>query len=405
MTETEPSPSREAFNRVPPIRTVALAIAATTLVAMPTLLVGGLAVMIQSDLGFGEAQLGIAIAVSFAAAAFVAAPVGRLAERIGPRRTTQIGLVCSLASLLGLGLLADSWPRLVLSLAIAGLGVTIVQVGANVLLARAIPPRRRGLAFGAKQAAVPLASMLAGLALPLVGLTIGWQPAFLLAAAAIPLVAWIVPDAKGRPTRGGSANVRTVPRAGLLLLTCGTALASAGGNSTPAFLVPSLIDRGFEPASAGLVLAAGSLVGIVTRVSGGWVSDRLGRGALLLVSGMIAVGVVGYLGLALGTHPALLVVSTTLAIGGGWGWGGLVPLAISRISPDAPGRAMGIVQVGPMSGAVIGPLAFGALADLISFTAAWIAMAAFAILGIAAIGVSRRSLARARQELEGAGRR
>ncbi len=379
--------------------TIAVGIGATTVVALPTLLVGGMAVLIQRQLDFGEAALGTAIAGSFAAAAVVAPFAGRLAERLGPRRTTWVGLGCGGVSLLGIGLVVDSWPLLVLFLVVAGVGVTIVQLGVNVLLARGIPRRRQGLAFGAKQAAVPLAALLAGLALPVIGLTFGWQMAFVLAAVLVPLVAWRMPDApRGRGRSRGSAD-GDAPLSSLVLLAVGVALASAGGNSAPAFIVPSTVDRGLTPAHAGLVLAGGSLVGIAVRVAGGWLGDRLGRGSLLVVATFIAIGAIGFTGLAVVEHPVLIVVFTAFAFGGGWGWGGLVLLALSRTNPGAPGRAMGIVQVGPMSGAVIGPVIFGTLAEHVAFGAAWLAMALLALIGIATILVSRRKLLRSRATL------
>jgi MFS family permease len=386
---------RMSMHRAGLVTTVALGIAATAVVALPTLLVGGLAVVIGEELSFGETELGIAIATSFAAAALAAAPAGRLAEHIGPRRTTWIGLGCAAISMLGIGLVADSWIVLVGFLAIAGIGITTVQLGVNVLLARGVPSRRQGLAFGTKQAAVPLASLLAGLALPLIGLTLGWQVAFVMAAMLVPFVAWRLPDAPPGPGRQAASGEGDAPLGTLILLTAGVALASAGGNSTPAFIVPSLVDRGFEPGHAGLVLAGGSVVGIVVRVLVGWLSDRLGTGSLLIVMSLIAAGVVGFVGLALTDHPALMVIFTALAFGGGWGWGGLIPLAVTRTNPQAPGRAMGIVQVGPMSGAVVGPVLFGTLAERVAFGAAWSVMALLAGLGLVTILVSRRRLVRA----------
>jgi MFS family permease len=370
--------------------TLAVAIVATALVALPTLLVGGLSVLIGRDLGFGEAELGTSIAVAFGAAALAAAPAGRLVERIGPRRMTWLGLGCGGAALLGIGVLAGSWLVLTAFLVLAGIGITTVQLGVNVLLARRVPPARQGIAFGVKQAAVPLASFLAGLAVPLVGLRVGWPAAFVLAAALVPIAALLVPDApRAAPAAGGDAP-RAAPTRGLVLLAIGVMLASAGGNSTPAFMVASSVARGLDPSAAGLVLAAGSLVGVLVRVSSGWVADRLGRGSLLIVTGLLAIGVVGWTGLALASEPALIVLFASLAFGGGWGWGGLVLLALSRTNPDGPGRAMGIVQVGPMTGAVIGPLVFGALAESVSFGAAWGAMAGFGLAGIATILVARR---------------
>lgn len=375
--------------------TIAAGIAATTVVALPTLLVGGLAVIIQDELTFGETELGIAIATAFAAAALAAAPAGRLAEQIGPRRTTWLGLACAAISMLGIGLVADGWIQLVIFLAVAGIGITTVQLGVNVLLARGVPARHQGVAFGTKQAAVPLASLLAGLALPFIGLTLGWKAAFVMGAMLAPFVAWRMPDApSSRPssTEGGG----DAPLGALVLLAVGVGLASAGGNSTPAFIVPSLVDAGLGPGHAGLILAEGSVVGIVVRVLGGWISDRLGRGSLLIVMALIGAGLVGFIGLAVSDHPVLVVIFTALAFGGGWGWGGLIPLAVARTNPDAPGRAMGIVQVGPMSGAVVGPVLFGALAEQVTFGAAWSAMALLAALGIMTIMLSRRRLLRSR---------
>jgi len=374
------------------MRPLAVGIAATTVVALPTLLVGGLAVLIQRDLDFGEQQLGTAIAASFAAGALVAVPAGRMAERIGPRRTAWLGLACALASLLGIGLIARAWETLVIFLVFAGIAVTTVQLGVNVLLARAVPPRRQGLAFGVKQAAVPLASLLAGLALPVIGLTLGWQAAFVLGAVLVPVVMWVVPDAHGRRREAGDRPASGAPTPALILLLIGVALASAGGNSTPAFIVPSAVDRGLEPSAAGLVLAIGSFVGIIVRGGAGWVADRLGRGSLLLVVALIGVGAVGFVGLAYAEHPILIVAFTALAFGGGWGWGGLILLALTRTNPDAPGRAMGIVQIGPMTGAVVGPLVFGTLAEHVAFAAAWMAMAGLAVLGLVTILISRRLL-------------
>ena len=367
-------------------------IAATTVVALPGMLVGGLSILIQHELGFNEAELGAAIAATFVSGAVMAVPAGRIAEQFGPRRTAWVGLACGLVALLGIGFLATSWASLVAFLIVAGAGITLVQLGVNVLVARAVPPNRQGLAYGAKQAAVPMASLLAGFAVPAVGLTLGWRVAFILGAVLVPIAAWRMPDTP--PTRRVSSTPGKglVPPNALVLLAIGVALASAGGNSAPAFTVLSAVDRGLSPSDAGLLLALGSLAGIVVRVAAGWLGDRLGRNALLIVVGLVGTGAVGFTGLALSDQPLLISLFTVLAFGGGWGWGGLVLLALTRTSPTAPGRAMGVVQVGPMAGAVLGPLMFGWLAATVSYSAAWSAMAFLALAGVVAILVSRRRL-------------
>jgi MFS family permease len=372
-------------------------IAATAVVALPNMLVGGLAILIQQELGFGAAELGAAIAATFLSGAVMAVPAGRIAERFGPRRTTWAGLACGLTALLGIALLASAWITLVVFLVLAGAGITLVQLGVNVLVARAVPPNRQGLAYGTKQAAVPLASFLAGFAVPVVGLTVGWRVAFIMAAILVPIAAWRMPDTPATPRASGPAGDGRVPANALILLTAGVALASAGGNSAPAFTVLSAVDRGLSPSHAGLLLALGSLAGIVVRVVAGWLGDRLGRNALLIVVALVATGAIGFVGLALSDQPFLIALFTVLAFGGGWGWGGLVLLAVTRTSPTAPGRAMGVLQVGPMAGAVLGPLMFGWLAASASFSTAWWTMAFLALGGVATILLSRRELLRLRR--------
>src|SRR5205823_1137887 len=52
----------------------------------------------------------------------------------------------------------------------------------NLTLARSVPAHRLGLSFGVKQAAIPLATLLAGAAVPAVALTVGWRWAYVIAA-------------------------------------------------------------------------------------------------------------------------------------------------------------------------------------------------------------------------------
>jgi cyanate permease len=224
-------------------------------------------------------------------------------------------------------------------------------------------------------------------------MTLGWRAAFVIAAGLVGLVAWRVPDAS--PLRRAEDAPRAdAPLTSLIVLAVGVAFGSAAGNTIPAFLVASAVDRGVPVATGGLILAFGSLVGVAVRVAGGWGADRLGRGALRLVAGLLVVGAIGMSGLAVADDPVLVALFAALAFGGGWGWAGLVLLAVARTNPTATGRAMGIVQVGPMSGAVVGPLAFGFIADGLGFGAAWAMVAGSALVGAIIVIQSGRMLAR-----------
>jgi hypothetical protein len=60
------------------------------------------------------------------------------------------------------------------------------------------------------------------------------------------------------------------------------------------------------------------------------------RGSLVLVMILVAIGAVGYAGLAFVAKPMLILLFATLAFGGGWGWVGLFLLAVRIRSPPVP---------------------------------------------------------------------
>jgi pimeloyl-ACP methyl ester carboxylesterase len=180
---------------------------------------------------------------------------------------------------------------------------------------------RRGLMFGMQQSAPPAATLLAGLAVPLIGLTVGWRWSFALAAGGAVLVAALVPARAGAPRASGAA--RSPVRIGPLIgVSVAAALGSASGISLGAFLVESAVAGGRSPAAAGTLLAAGSTLCVLTRIAVGWLADRRSSGHLDLVAGMLVLASLGYVALAGGTSTPLLIAGTVVAYSAGYGWSG-----------------------------------------------------------------------------------
>jgi MFS family permease len=379
--------------------TLGAGLAATTVGVLPAYVVGGLAVQLRADLDFGEGRLGLAVAVFFAASALGSAPFGRLVERIGAYRGTVAGTVAAAASMLGIALLARSWWSLAAWLAVAGMANAIVQVGVNLQLARRITPDRLGLAFGLKLSAVPASTLLAGVAVPLLALTVGWRYAFgvgaLLAVAAtatLPRTTPAPPRRGGRPVaRTGDARVDA-----LLVVAVAGGLGTAAANSLGAFVVDSSVLAGVDPAMGGWLLAGGSVLGIAVRVTAGMVADRVERPVLPAVAGLLALGAVGLWLLGEAGTDWRLPVAVALAFGAGWGWNGLYNLAVVRHNANAPAAATGITQAGVYLGGVVGPPIFGAIAEASGYPHAWRA-AAVAVLASALLHlVGGRLLGRGR---------
>ena len=402
---------------------VALAIALATTGVLPVFLTGALAVQLEADLHVGTTAIGGAVATFFAASALSSVRAGKLAERAGPFKVMVIAVGLAVVALLGSGLLVTSLPGLLGFLVAGGLSNGAMQPAVNLLLARAVDDHRQGLAFGVKQAAIPTSTLLAGLAVPTLALTAGWHFAY-LAAAGLALVVGAVLVSGGRRLMpmpagaagatpgaedGGEKGVRAPGRPGggrgesfdprpLVLVAAAMACAVASSNALGSFVVPGAVHEGVAPGLAGLLSAAGSIVGLSVRVGSGWHADRKGlRGRLAAdahlqtVGTLIAVGALGYGALAVGTL-GLLVPAVLVAYGGGWGYNALFNLAVVRAYPGAPARATGLTQVGTYVGGMVGPLGFGVIVDRLGFEVGWALCAALAVLAVAAFSLGRRRL-------------
>jgi MFS family permease len=376
---------------------LAAAAAVVTVGVLPVFLTGALAVQMREELRFGETELGLTVAVFFGSAAASSAIGGRLAERLGPVAGMRVAAALASVALASVAWLANDLGDLLLCLVVGGVSNAVGQPSTNLYLARRVGAGRLGLAFGVKQSAIPLATLLGGLAVPAVALTVGWRWAFAGGAVSAVVV--------GASVRGGggAAAVRRGARRGagdaglrpLLLLATGSGLGGAAAGALGAFLVSAAVDAGISEGRAGLLAAACSAVGLATRLVAGARADIRGGRHLTVVALMLAGGGATYLLLATEWPPAI-VVGALAGYAVGWGWPGLFNLAVVRNSPGAPGAATGITQSGTYVGGVAGPLLFGFLAGHFSYGWAWSSAAVISLAGAAAVWHGRRLLVRER---------
>lgn len=360
-------------------------------------LVGALAVYVRPELGMSATQVGAVVSVFFGSSAVVSVPGGRVGDRLGASWTMLVAAGGSAVSLLGIAAFARSWSSLLGFAVVGGIANGFTQPAANRALVRGVPPAHQGAAFGAKQAAIPLATLAGGAAVPLVGERLGWRWAFIMAAMlVVPLAALLQRRIRVAPPRppGGRARVPvSIPPLLLLSVACGVAAAPANAMGT--FLVESLVDRGWSAGGAGVIMVVGSATGIVARVAAGWQADRREGRPLVVVAALIGTGAIGVFLVGLSTAPVPVVAGAGLAFGAGWGWTGLLNFAVSRLHPQAASAATGITHAGQQAGAVVGPLAFGMIVDTVGFPAAWLAAAWTLVAAAALIMASRVPLLRA----------
>ena len=366
------------------VRGTSMAVAALTAAALPVFLTGALQGRIADDLDIGTGAIGTAIAAFFIAGAVTSIPGGRLVDRLGAPMALRLGMLVAAVAAVGVALGADDRWRLTAGLALAGTALALVDPGGARALAASVPRRKLGIAFGAKEASIPLASLLAGLVLPVLGAQLGWRPAFYLGAGLAVLTAMFVPSAldpmparrspaspasppadrwsdrqiveaeepseqtssepgasadppgsgEGRsvdPTTSESAErLGTAPRTGPLLagLAVSAALAGAVAAAVASFLVPTAQVVGTSAAAAGILLSVASMASVATRLASGLLVDRRPGSELRVIAAMTAVGALGVGVLAILSGPG----EGSAAVGGASGMLTLVALVVAGVA-------------------------------------------------------------------------
>ena len=355
----------------------------------PVFLTGAFGAEISRDLDLGPAALGGLAAVFFGITGITATPLGRLADRWGGRVAGRWAVLASAVSLL-LAAAGDSYGLLALAMGFGGVGNGLGGPTANMILSDRIRERSLGLAFGIKQSAVPSATLVAGLAIPLFVNQFGWRATMAGAGVVGLLVILIVPDGGGGGDPTAPARTfkgvmsRTTVLTGLAFL-----FGIAAATSLTTLLTSSAVDAGLSSTFAGLVLSAGSVGAMVVRITSGRAADRNHLDPAKASALMMAFGALGFVAISLEGAVAI-AAGAFIAYAIGWGWSGLLVLNLMKANPHAPGSATGVVLTGAASGGIFGPLLTGSVAEQSGFPLAWLVAAVLAVLGASAAWAGTR---------------
>jgi MFS family permease len=367
------------------------AVGVSTIGAIPAFLLSAQFVLISGDLDLDERALGLAVGVFFASAALASAPAGTLADRLGPRLSMAVAGGIATAAALIFTMLVSTLVGLLAGMIIAGVANAALQMTANATLATSVPRSRQGLAFGIKQSAVPMAILLGGLAVPAVGLALGWRWTYgiLAGCATLVVLAALTRRSTGNPRPRAVGAGAGAPRRALLVTAVATTLANGSANSLGAFLPAWTYSQGLSPARSGLLLALGAAVCATGRVLSGIAADRRQGRNMPVVALQMAAGAVGFVLIA--QHDLrLVVVGVLVAFGLGWSWPGLLIFAVVRVGRDRPATASSAVQAGGFAGGAVGPPLFGWVVTGASYETAWISAGALLLVAGGLLIVARR---------------
>jgi MFS family permease len=341
--------------------------------SFPVVLTGAMSVEMRQDIDFDNGSLGAAVLGYYVMSAALSTSCGRLTERVGSQQTLRVAAILGAVACTGIAF-ADRLAWLVVFLIVGGVAMPLAQPASNAVIMERVPHHRRGLAFGIKQSSVPGGTALAGLAVPIVGLTVGWRWAFAGAAVMCLVAAATVPESAQRPRRSRSSDdVLRGSYGELVVLAAAAALGAAPSMSLPVFLTASATGRGFSSAAAGALLTVGSIGGLAVRLLVGARADRRSGGHLRPIAGLMALGGLGLVGMTI-DHPVAFTAATMLAFGAAWAWQGLFNHAVANRWASSPAAATGVTQTGIFAGGIIGPLTFGLLTSRWSDDAGWLVL-------------------------------
>ena len=356
-------------------------------------------------LGVAPAAVGYFVTTVYLGSMIGTATAGGWVTRFGPILVSQAGLALCFV---GLAVAASGWlPAVLAGALLIGLGYGPATPASSAILVRAAPPHMLALTFSIKQTGVPLGTAIAGAAVPLLVLALGWQGAALAIGVACALCAATLVPVRERydaarnaamplSLRSAFAPVAMVVRDRALLELSLVSFIYAGMQITLlAYLVTFLVeDFALSLVLAGMVMAASQITSVVARIAWGVFADRLATRRATL--GLLGVGmaITAFSALAAGPGwPLWGLFAFAMAYGAtAVGWNGVFLAEIARRAPlDRVSDATGGSAFFTFLGVVVTPPLFHLVLGLTGSYGA-----TYAVFGLPALAAGLRLLATAR---------
>lgn len=310
--------------------------------------IGAVAPSLAREYGISVAAIGLFTGGFYLAHSTLQLPAGKASDRFGPRIVSLVGLA--------LVVLFNALAMVVLDPAAAVGARIVVGVGTALGFVGALEYVRAvggSVAVGLFGGVGVGAGAVALAVVPQVEPAAGWRAPF-LTASLVGLLGLVflgaAPDARRHPTE----RERT-PTVGIVSLLAGRRLRQIGivyaGSLGLSIVVGNWIvtllvrEGGVSHAAAGPIASLSLFAGILTRPLGGWALRWGTRGIRIAVGVSIAGGIVGTLALT-AARPLPLTIAGSLLVGLSSGFPFAPALAAAaRARPDAPGAAVGFVNM------------------------------------------------------------
>jgi MFS family permease len=248
------------------------------------------------------------------------APIGMLADRFGARLVVVVGLLLTGLISVAVGMAGSYWQLFAL-LIVMGLIHGSYHAPASALMARVFPASERGSAIGLHITGGHLSFFIVpATAGWLVTQTGTWSTPYIWLAWA-PVLAgiwiWYLAPRDHQAPKGNPDRLAVFRELGGIVRMVGPLVSTSiafqvAQAALVAFTTLYLVDvRGIEPAWAAVLFGVPQLIGLLGSPAAGFLSDRIGRRAVIL----LALGMMGPSFLALTLVPNEIVVLPLIVLG------------------------------------------------------------------------------------------
>lgn len=349
--------------------------------------------VIRSDLGVTGTAAGLIITAHGLAIAVASPLVGRLIDIWGVRRPMAAGLILyGLAG--GAGIVTDSFPSLIVSRLLLGIGTAFVFSGTTVALLAMHRAKQRDQVMGWRTTA----TTLGGLVWPLLAGALGsvtWHATFAIYLIGVPLgiatLMWLPEDARTAGARDSSGSALSlVRRCPTLLAWYGLMITTGLMLYTVAVFLPQRLAQigVHDPLQVSLFMVGLAIAASVIGLLYARIRTRYGYSTLLRTTAACWVAAFVILGTA--DVPALLFVAAALF---GIGNGLLLPVITVLIGDTPPpgrrGQATSLSGTAMFVGQFTSPLVFGPIMAATSITTGYLVASTLAAAILIALLVVR----------------
>lgn len=342
---------------------------------------GALSVQIINDLNYSASSHGYGATAFYLFAALFATTLGRISDTTHPVATLRVSLLITLFSNLGIAF-SNSLIIMSVFLGVGGIGNALATPGIARFVQQVIANRNQGLAYGVKQSATGISTLIGGAAIPFFASDGQWRFVFGFGAVfCLALILFIgnfdnkaylirslvihVQDRRSANTKQASYPLQ------VKLIGIGFGVGAAVGAGLISYLALSNYEAGVTGREAGLVLVYASIGSILARFAVLVLMDLTKLNAITVCAWMMFVGALGIFGLAM-MNKDFILVSSIISYTFGWGWVGLIGYKMLRISSTDLGANIGLIQFTAAIGSLSGPLVLSIIYKFSGFGSMWL---------------------------------